>query len=163
MGFANVGLLTLSEGNSAGEPFCPGASDLDVLEVKPSRRVLLGPALRGRTHHKLAPRRRLCWHRMRRRRPRLRLARYGYGDLPVVHPHREVRHQRTFNVADHLFRRELSRSQNMDLLDRATLALNDLRGDYSRERKDQLLGSLDRKYAAGDVVQIQFVRRELDG
>jgi hypothetical protein len=46
----------------------------------------------------------------------------------------------------------------MDLLDRATLTLYDLRGDYSRERKDQLLGPLDRKYAAGDVVQIQIVR-----
>ena len=51
----------------------------------------------------------------------------------------------------------------MNLLDRATLTLYDLRGDYSRERKDQLLGSLDRKYATGDVVQIQFVRRELEG
>ena len=51
----------------------------------------------------------------------------------------------------------------MDLLDRATLTFYDLRGDYSRERKDQLLGSLDRKYATGDVVQIQFVRRELEG
>ena len=100
---------------------------------------------------------------MRRRRPRLRLARYRYGDLSVVHPHSEVRHQRAFDVANHLFRGKLSRSQNMDLLDRATLAFYDLRGDYSRKRKDQLLGSLDRKYAAGDVVQIQFVRRELDG
>src|SRR6266852_1174871 len=51
----------------------------------------------------------------------------------------------------------------MYLLDRATLALYNLRGDYSRERKDQLLGSLDRKYAAGDVVQIQIVRREWEG
>src|SRR6266478_2124960 len=51
----------------------------------------------------------------------------------------------------------------MDLLDRATLTFYDLRGDYSRKRKDQLLGSLDRKYATGDVVQIQFVRRELEG
>ena len=81
----------------------------------------------------------------------------------MVHPHREVRHQRTFDVSNHLFGRKLSRSQNMYLLDRATLAFYDFRGDYSRERKDQLLGSLDRKYAAGDVVQIQFVRRELDG
>ena len=94
---------------------------------------------------------------MRRRRPRLRLARYRYRDLSVVNPHRQVRHQRTFDVANHLFRRELSRSQNMDLLDRATLALYDLRGHYSRERKDQLFSSLDREYAASDVVQIQFV------
>src|SRR5882672_7779288 len=51
----------------------------------------------------------------------------------------------------------------MDLLDRATLTFYDLRGDYSRERKDQLLGPLDRKYAAGDVVQIQIVRRDWEG
>ena len=50
---------------------------------------------------------------------RLRLAGYRDTNLSVIDPHRQMRHQRTFNVADHLFRRELSRSQNMDLLDRA--------------------------------------------
>ena len=92
---------------------------------------------------------------MRRRRPDLRLARDSDRDLPVVHPHRQMRHQRALDVPHHLLRRELRRRQNMNLLDRATLALYDLCGDNSRKREDQLLSTLDREYAAGDVVQIQ--------
>jgi hypothetical protein len=68
-----------------------------------------------------------------------------------------MRHQRTFDVSNHLFRRKLSRGQNMDLVDRAALAFHDFGGHDSRQRKDQLFSTLDRKYAAGDVVQIQFV------
>ena len=93
--------------------------------------------------------------RTSRRRPYLRLARYRHRDLPVVDPHRQVRHQRTLDVPHYLLRRQLRGRQNMDLLDRAALALDDLCGDNSRKREDQLLSTLDREYAAGDVVQIQ--------
>ena len=44
----------------------------------------------------------------------------------------------------------------MDLLDRPAVALDDFGGDYPRKRKDELLSTLDGKYAAGDVVQVQF-------
>ena len=75
----------------------------------------------------------------------------------MVNPHREVRHQRTFDVSNHLFGRKLSCSQNVYLFDCATLAFYDFCGHNSRKRKDQLFSSLDREYAASDVVQIQFV------
>jgi hypothetical protein len=74
-----------------------------------------------------------------------------------------MRHQRTFDVSNHLFGREFSRGQNMDLFDRATLTLYDFCGHHSRKRQDQLFSTLDREYAASDVVQIQFVRRILEG
>ena len=44
----------------------------------------------------------------------------------------------------------------MYLLYRAALTLYDFRGDDSRKRKDELLSSLNREYASGDIVQIQF-------
>jgi hypothetical protein len=50
----------------------------------------------------------------------------------------------------------------MDLFHRAALALYDLRGDNSRKRKDELLSTFYRKYAASDVVQIQFCMRGFD-
>jgi hypothetical protein len=68
-----------------------------------------------------------------------------------------MRHQRTFDVPDHLFRRKLSGSQNMNLFDCPTLTFYDFRGHNSRQRQDQLFRTLDREYAASDVVQIQFV------
>ena len=74
----------------------------------------------------------------------------------MIHPHRQMRHQRTLDIANHLLRGELRRGQNMNLLHRPTVALDDLGGDDSRQRKDQLLSTLNRKDAAGDVVQIQF-------
>ena len=69
-----------------------------------------------------------------------------------------MRHQRALDVSNHLLRRELRGRQNMYLLHRAALALYDLCGDYPRKREDQLLSTLDRKYAAGDVVQDSVVR-----
>jgi hypothetical protein len=45
----------------------------------------------------------------------------------------------------------------MYLLYRAAIALYDLGGDYPRKREDKLLSTLDRKYAAGDVVQNSVV------
>jgi hypothetical protein len=157
VGFTNVGLLTLPEGNPAGNALAPRPPDLDILEVQTSGRVLFDPAFRGRPYHKLAAR-----SGLRRDRPRLGLARYRYRDLPVIHPHRQVRHQRALDVADHLLGRELGRRQHMDLLDRATLALDDLCGHNSRKREDKLLGSLDGKYAAGNVVQLNLFMREFD-
>ena len=62
----------------------------------------------------------------------------------MIHPHRQMRHQRTLDVPHNLLRRELCRRQNMDLLDGATLTLDDLRRNDSRKRKDKLLGSLYR-------------------
>ena len=50
----------------------------------------------------------------------------------------------------------------MYLLYRATFALYDFRGDDPRKRKDELLSSLNREYAAGDIVQIQFFPRGLE-
>src|SRR5207237_5769711 len=90
-----------------------------------------------------------------RRGPALRLSPPTVCDRPVAHPRRQMRHQRALDVPRHLFGRELRGRQNMDLLDRAALALDDLCGDNSRKREDQLLSTLDREYAAGDVVQIQ--------
>ena len=51
----------------------------------------------------------------------------------------------------------------MYLLYRAALAFHDLGRHDSRERQDQLFCTLDREYAARDVVQIQFVRRVVYG
>ena len=73
----------------------------------------------------------------------------------MIDPHRQVRHQRALDVAHHLLRRELGGRQHMDLLDGPTLTLDDLCRNDSRKREDKLLGSLNRKYAAGDVVQVQ--------
>jgi hypothetical protein len=75
----------------------------------------------------------------------------------VIYPHRQMRHQRTFDVSNHLFGRKLCSGQNMDLFDRAALAFYDFCGHHSWQRKDQLFSTLDREYAASDVVQIQFV------
>ena len=80
----------------------------------------------------------------------------------MIHTHRQMRHQRTLDVANHLFGRELRRRQNMNLLDRAALALYDLCGDNPRKRENQLLSTLNRKDAAGDVVQIQLSARDFD-
>ena len=74
----------------------------------------------------------------------------------MIHPHRQVRHQRALDVSDHLLGREFRGRQNMYLLYRSAVALYDFRGDHSRKRKDELLGTLNWEYAAGDVVQIQF-------
>jgi len=49
----------------------------------------------------------------------------------------------------------------MYLLYRAAFTLYDFRGDNPRKRKDELLCTLNREYAAGDIVQIQFFRRDL--
>jgi hypothetical protein len=57
----------------------------------------------------------------------LRLARYRYRDLSMVHPHRQVRHQRTFDVSNHLLRRKLSSGQNVYLFHRPAFALYDFR------------------------------------
>ena len=67
-----------------------------------------------------------------------------------------MRYQRTLDVPHHLLRRKLSSRQYVDLLDGAAVALDDLCGDDSRQREDQLLSTLNRKYAAGDVVQLQL-------
>jgi hypothetical protein len=45
----------------------------------------------------------------------------------------------------------------MNLLDRPTLTLDYFCGYNTRQRQDQLFSTLDREYAASDVVQIQFV------
>ena len=79
----------------------------------------------------------------------------------MVNPHREMRHQRTFDVSDHLFWCKLCSSENMDLFDRPTLTFYDFCGHNSRQRQDQLFSTLDREYAASDVVQIQFVSGSL--
>ena len=150
MGFTYVRLLTLPQRNPAGNPLAPGPSDLYILEVQPTSRIALHPTLRGNADSELTP-----GSRMRRRRPDLRLARDSDRDLPVVHSHRQMRHERALDVPHDLLRRQLRGRQNMDLLDRAALALDDLCGDNSRKREDQLLSTLDREYAAGDVVQIQ--------
>src|SRR5688500_12365555 len=49
----------------------------------------------------------------------------------------------------------------MYLLYRAAFTLYDFRGDNPRKRKDELLCTLNREYAAGDIVQIQYFRRDL--
>src|SRR6185312_7771661 len=158
MGFTYVRLLTLSEGNSAGNPLAPRAPDLHVLEIEAPGRKLPYPTLLGRTY-----RRELAmWGRARRVRSDLRLARYRHRDLPVVDPHRQMRHQGTFDVPYHLLWRELGSRQHVYLLDRATLALDDLCGDNPRKRKDELLSTLNGEYAAGDVVQIQSFMRGFD-
>ena len=71
----------------------------------------------------------------------------------MVDPHRQVRHQRALDVSHHLLGRELCGRQNMYLFYRSAVALYDFRGDNTREREDQLLGTLNRKYAAGDVIK----------
>jgi hypothetical protein len=79
----------------------------------------------------------------------------------VVDPHRQVRHQRALDVSHDLLGRELCGRQNMYLFYRSTVALYDFRGDHSRKRQNQLLGTLNREYAASDVIQIQFLSRDL--
>jgi hypothetical protein len=49
----------------------------------------------------------------------------------------------------------------MYLLYRAAFTLYDFRGDDPRKCKDELLSTLNREYAAGDIVQIQFFRGDL--
>src|SRR4051812_8942153 len=140
MGFTYVRLLTLSQGNSTGNALRPGAPYLNVLEIQPPGRELPDTTLRRQTRHcrKLGMR-----GRTRRRWPGLRLARYSHRDLPVVDPHRQVRHQRALDVPHHLLRSKLGSRQNMDLLHRPAVALHDLGGHHSRKRKDELLSTLD--------------------
>ena len=128
MGFTYVRLLTLSQRNSAGNSFAPRAPDFNVLEVEPAGRKLPHPALGRRTGRRELRMRR----RTGRRRPDLGLAGDRHRDLPVVDPHRQVRHQRTFDVPHHLLGRQLRRRQHVDLLDRPAVALDDLGRDHSR-------------------------------
>ncbi len=44
----------------------------------------------------------------------------------------------------------------MYLLDRPTLTLDDLRGDYAWQRQDELFRPFDRENAAGDRIQRQL-------
>jgi hypothetical protein len=73
-----------------------------------------------------------------------------------------MRHQRTLDVADYLLGRELRGRQNMYLLHRATLTLDDFCGDNSRKREDQLLSTLNGEDASGNVVQIQLCLLDYD-
>lgn len=93
---------------------------------------------------------------MRRRRPRLGLARYRYGNFSVVDPHREVRHQRTLDIPHYLLGRQLRGRQHVDLLHRPGIALDDLRGYHAWKRENEIFSALDWKNASGDVAQFSL-------
>src|SRR4029078_26688 len=147
MGFTYVRLLTLPQGNSAGNSLRPRPPDLHVLEVKPPGRKLPYAVLGRRpARHEVGMGGRTGLGRLR-----LGLARDSYGDFSVVNPHRQVRHQGALDIPHHLLGRQLSRGRPVDLLDRPAVTLDDFGGDYPRKRKDELLSTLNREYAAGDV------------
>src|SRR4051812_41455146 len=140
MGFTYVRLFTLPQRNSAGDSLRSGPPNFDVFEIEPAGRELPDATLRRHTRDRRELR---MWGRTRRSRPVLRLTRNRDRDLPMIDPHRQVRHQRALDIPHHLLRSQLCRRQHVDLLHRPTVALDDLGGYHSRKRKDELLSTLD--------------------